>query len=44
MDFHPRGGVPDKLCILPADESKEETAVQGSGRWLVWPRHEFFHV
>ena len=34
------GGVPDKLCIFPADESNKLETALSRDRWLVWPHHD----
>ena len=41
------GGVPDKLCEFPADESYIVTSSKqplSRDRWLVWPHHDHVHV
>ena len=43
------GGVPDRFCIFPAEESYMYMYIRSLKQllvdhWLVWPHHHFYHV
>ena len=43
------GGVPDRFCIFPTEESYMYMCIRSlkqllADHWLVWPHHNFYHV